>query len=88
MKKTLICLVTIKKYFRIDFKPNAIYNTANHEKENFMSKSEDIKKGDVKSKLEEDIELIIDPEKEKESSNKRKNYGTKLVDSGGCPGLV
>jgi len=50
--------------------------------------SEDIKKGDVKSKLEEDIELIIDPEKEKESSNKRKNYGTKLVDSGGCPFLA
>jgi hypothetical protein len=49
---------------------------------------EDIKKGDVKSNLEEDIELVVDPKKEKENGNKRKNYGTKLVDSGGCPFLA
>lgn len=49
-------------------------------------KSEEIKKGDIESKLKEnDIELVLDPDDEK--NKKRKNYGTKLVDSGLCGAL-
>jgi hypothetical protein len=46
---------------------------------------EEIKKGDVKSKFQEDIELIIDPENPDKKI--KKHYGTKLVDGGGCSAI-
>lgn len=47
-----------------------------------MSNKNDSKKGDLE---EEDIEIVIDEEEvQKKLEEKKRTYGTKLVDSGNC----
>lgn len=55
------------------------------EKEGKKEKEEKIKKGDIETPQQEDIELIIDPENPEKI---KKHYGTKLVDGGGCSAQV
>jgi NACalpha-BTF3-like transcription factor len=53
--------------------------------EDKKEKEEKIKKGDIDSPPQEDIELIVDPENPEKI---KKHYGTKLVDGGGCTAQV
>ncbi len=47
-----------------------------------MSEKNEIKKGDIS---EEEIEIVIDEKQvEEKFEDKKRTYGTKLVDSGSC----